>query len=151
MIASPVKCSQNSRFTVRPKIGFHPLGLLQPTMCWQLNITMNSFSPPDLPSADTVCYPLRRSHPLRGTLWLWGPDGGRPQLQERRKVPDYQQRVSHYGSLSNCPALGRNVEFLFLLNVLKKLVLLGVEQTGRWISLEVKVAAGTLKRGVLVD
>lgn len=50
----------------------------------------------------TLCfYPSCRSHPLCGTLWLRGKDRRWPQLQERRKVPDYQQHVSHYSCLSH--------------------------------------------------
>lgn len=47
-------------------------------------------------------YPSCRSHPLCGTLWLWGADRRWPQLQERRKVPDYQQHVSWCSCLSLC-------------------------------------------------
>lgn len=91
----------------------------------------------------TLCfYPPCRSHPLCGTLWLWGTDRRRPQLQERRKVPDYQQHVSHYSCLSACLHLGGMLW--------KGMVLLGVEQTGRSFSAEVKVAACTGERRVLV-
>lgn len=85
-------------------------------------------------------YPSCRSHPLCGTLWLRGSDRRRPQLQERRKVPDYQQHVSHYCCLSDCLHLG-GMQVAHFITVLNGIVLLGGEPTGHPISADVKVAA----------
>lgn len=88
----------------------------------------------------TLCfYPSCRSHPLCGTLWLRGADRRRPQLQERRKVPDYQQHVSRHSCLSDCLHSG-GMRVSHFITVFKKggVELLRGEQTGQGVAFQLR-------------
>lgn len=74
--------------------GTQPPSQCQSVQCESVRLSGSFAARPSRVSADAVCLSLGRSHPLCGTLRLRGPDRGRPQLQERGEVSDYQQHVS---------------------------------------------------------